>query len=116
MDTDSSRAWVDMMGEKDYDIANSMIEIEDMIGGEEGGFSPDPSIYEMARKYDLCSQSLFEYVGNLLVQGTNLRLIAFDIREKDPPSGILDDLKTRLMLNVEMYEKYCGESSFILGI
>ena len=100
------------MADKDFDIENALIEIEDMITDEEGGFDPLPSLYELARsrKSDMCSQSLFQYVSNLLVQGTNLRLIAFNHRGINPPPGFLDDLKKRMFLNDKMYEKYCGKS------
>ena len=105
-----------MMGEQDYAIANAMIEIEDMIAGEENGLSPDPSIYSLARETRQCERSLFEYISDMLVEGTALRMVAFDNRGVNPPSGVYDDLARRLALNAEMYEKYCGECLSNLSI
>ena len=112
-DSYSTKKWIQMMG-TGGDLANALIEVEDMIKGEEdkGQLVVYSSIYEMARKHDLCSPALYQYVLNLLFEGTALYLIYLKTEsEVDISEQFMDELKdrfkTRVSENERLYDTYC---------
>ncbi|XP_063687624.1 uncharacterized protein LOC134820906 isoform X3 [Bolinopsis microptera] len=108
--TDSfyTNSWIRKM-ESDYDLYNALIEIEDMINGEEiGGLNPHQSIYEIARDYKLCSPDLYQYVLSLLTQGTTLYFIYLQTSSKeDVAQWLWDKFEKRVIDNERMYDTYC---------
>ena len=98
------------------DLANALIEVEDMIMGEEDtGQHVHLSIYEMARKYDFCSSALYQYVLSLLFEGTTLYSIYLVTEAKELKEEISekftkdfnDTFEKRVLENERMYDTYC---------
>ena len=92
-----------------YDVANALIEVEDMIGGTEFGSSARPSVYEISRRNGLCSESLYQLMVDLLVEGTSLEAIHLEMVGQELLESQITKLTERLLLNDRMYNKYCSK-------
>ena len=92
-----------------YDVANALIEVEDMIGGTTMGSSGKPSVYEISRRNGLCSESLYQFIVDLLVEGTTLESIHLEMVGRELLETQVTKLKERLQLNERMYNKYCSK-------
>ena len=103
-----SNRWLQKM-ETFYDVANALIEVEDMIGGTTMGSSNKPSVYEISRRNGLCSESLYQFMVDLLIEGTTLEAVHLEMDGQELLESQITKLQERLLLNDRMYNKYCSK-------
>ena len=103
--------WIEMLKPSGiYHLSDALIEIEDMIGGDQGsGLKSGESIYKIAKDEGLCSIDLYRFVTGLILEGTTLYFTYARMRNWEIMKADQLLLKKRTVLNERMYNLHCGK-------
>ena len=99
----------DILGDGAYDVRGALIIIDGMISGRQG-ITQSPSVYELAMDKNICTSDLFNYMTNLIIEGTSTAFVAMEMR---PQGGGVhqadkDQLTKRLKDNLNAFNSACA--------
>ena len=94
--------------ETTFQVHVAVNQIENMIKGRYTAFGWKESVYEIARDSGLCSEELYQFNLELLIEGTTLRVIYLEMKGVvSVLPSLMQELKERIFLNERMYDRYC---------
>lgn len=99
----------DILGDGAYDVRGALTVIDGMISGRQG-ITRSPSVYELAWDLNICTEDLFNFMTNLIIEGTTTSFVAMEMR---PQGGGVhqadkDQLTTRLEDNLNEFKSACA--------
>jgi len=99
----------DILGDGAYDVRGALTIIDGMITGRQG-ITQSPSVYELAMDNKVCTVELFDFMTNLIIEGTNTAFVAMELR---PQGGGVhqadkDQLTKRLEDNLNEFKSACS--------
>ena len=108
--------WLYQM-ETTFQVHVAVNQIENMIKGRYTAFGWKESVYEIARESGLCSEELYQFNLELLIEGTTLRVIYLEMKGVvSVLPSLMQELKERIFLNERMYDRYCRKFLMVISV